>query len=144
MRAHSTIPVETARTATPQISTERSAGEGRHDAGSGSRAPVGAGEDATVNAGAARHPGGSRSSHKRRAAGDSVQPATAQTVQAGKPSPNGAKASGANSLSHVVNTQGNIEAFGQALFHGFTFPFEVTSLLIIVAILGAMVLGRRA
>jgi len=56
---------------------------------------------------------------------------------------NGAKASGANSLSHVVSTQGNIEAFGQALFHGFTFPFEVTSLLIIVAILGAMVLGRR-
>ncbi len=56
---------------------------------------------------------------------------------------NGAKATGANSLSHVVNTQGNIEAFGQALFHGFTFPFEVTSLLIIVAILGAMVLGRR-
>src|SRR5205085_9124675 len=42
---------------------------------------------------------------------------------------NGAKASGPNSLSHVVNTQGNIEAFGQALFHGFTFPFEVTSLL---------------
>ena len=56
---------------------------------------------------------------------------------------NGAKATGANSLSHVVNTQGNIEAFGQALFHGFTFPFEVTSLLIIVAILGAMVLGRK-
>jgi NADH-quinone oxidoreductase subunit J len=57
---------------------------------------------------------------------------------------NDVRASGANSLSHVVNTQGNIEAFGQALFHGFTFPFEVTSLLIIVAILGAMVLGRRA
>jgi NADH-quinone oxidoreductase subunit J len=56
---------------------------------------------------------------------------------------NGAKATGANSLSHVVNTQFNIEAFGLALFHGFTFPFEVTSLLIIVAILGAMVLGRR-
>jgi NADH-quinone oxidoreductase subunit J len=57
---------------------------------------------------------------------------------------NGAKAIGANSLSHVVNTQGNIEAFGQALFHGFTFPFEVTSLLIIVAMLGAMVLGRKS
>ncbi len=48
------------------------------------------------------------------------------------------------SLSHVVNTQGNIEAFGLALFHGFAFPFEVTSLLIVVAILGAMVLGRKA
>jgi NADH-quinone oxidoreductase subunit J len=57
---------------------------------------------------------------------------------------NSAKATGANQLSQVVNSQGNIEAFGLALFHGFAFPFEVTSLLIIVAILGAMVLGRRA
>jgi len=48
------------------------------------------------------------------------------------------------SLSHVVNTQGNIEAFGLALFHGFAFPFEVTSLLIVVALLGALVLGRNA
>lgn len=55
----------------------------------------------------------------------------------------GTKASG-GSLSHVVNTQGNVEAFGLALFHGFAFPFEVTSLLIVVAILGAMVLGRSA
>jgi NADH-quinone oxidoreductase subunit J len=51
---------------------------------------------------------------------------------------------GANSLSHVVKTQGDTEAFGLALFHGFVFPFEVTSLLIIVAVLGAMVLGRKA
>src|SRR2546421_12804793 len=55
-----------------------------------------------------------------------------------------AVATGANSLAHVVATQGNTEAFGLALFHGFVFPFEVTSLLIIVAILGAMVLGRKA
>ncbi len=48
------------------------------------------------------------------------------------------------SLSHVVNTQGNTEAFGLALFHGFAFPFEVTSLLIVVALLGALVLGRKA
>ena len=53
-------------------------------------------------------------------------------------------ATGANSLSHVVATQGNVEAFGLALFHGFAFPFEVTSLLIVVAILGALVFGRRA
>jgi NADH-quinone oxidoreductase subunit J len=39
---------------------------------------------------------------------------------------------------------GNVEAFGEALFHGFLFPFEVTSLLIVVAILGALVFGRRA
>jgi NADH-quinone oxidoreductase subunit J len=55
----------------------------------------------------------------------------------------GATASG-GSLSQAVNAQGNIEAFGEALFHGFAFPFEVTSLLIVVAILGAMVLGRAA
>jgi NADH-quinone oxidoreductase subunit J len=30
-----------------------------------------------------------------------------------------------------------------ALFHGYLFPFEVTSLLIVVAILGALVFGRR-
>ncbi len=54
-----------------------------------------------------------------------------------------AKASGASSLSHVVTTQGDTQAFGLALFHGFAFPFEVTSLLIVVAILGAMVLGRK-
>ncbi len=54
-----------------------------------------------------------------------------------------AKANGANSLSHVVATQGDTQAFGLALFHGFAFPFEVTSLLIVVALLGAMVLGRK-
>jgi len=51
---------------------------------------------------------------------------------------------GASSLSHAVQTQGNVEAFGLALFHGFLFPFEVTSLLIVIAILGALVFGRRA
>ncbi len=56
----------------------------------------------------------------------------------------GAKATQADSLSHMVATQGNTEAFGLALFHGFLFPFEVTSLLIVVAILGALVFGRRA
>jgi NADH-quinone oxidoreductase subunit J len=56
----------------------------------------------------------------------------------------GTKASGANSLSHTVLTQGgDTQAFGLALFHGFAFPFEVTSLLIVVALLGAMVLGRK-
>ena len=47
-------------------------------------------------------------------------------------------------LAQEVTKYGNIEAFGLALFHGFAFPFEVTSLLIVVAILGAMVFGRRA
>jgi NADH-quinone oxidoreductase subunit J len=56
-----------------------------------------------------------------------------------------AKASGANSLARAVATRGgDAQAFGYALFHGFAFPFEVTSLLIVVAILGAMVLGRKS
>ncbi len=54
------------------------------------------------------------------------------------------RASGANSLAGVVKAQGDTQAFGLALFHGFAFPFEVTSLLIVVAILGAMVLGRKS
>ena len=59
---------------------------------------------------------------------------------------NSAKATGANRLSQVIAMpgQGDIQAFGLALFHGFAFPFEVTSLLIVVAILGAMVFGRRS
>jgi NADH-quinone oxidoreductase subunit J len=56
-----------------------------------------------------------------------------------------AQTSGANGLSeHIKTLGGDTQAFGIALFHGFSFPFEVTSLLIIVALLGAMVLGRRS
>ncbi|GHO44388.1 NADH-quinone oxidoreductase subunit J [Ktedonospora formicarum] len=50
----------------------------------------------------------------------------------------------AESYSKAVAAHGNVEAFGLSLFHGFLFPFEVTSLLIVVAILGALVFGRRA
>ena len=54
-------------------------------------------------------------------------------------------ATGANSYSHAVSAfGGDTQAFGMALFHGFAFPFEVTSLLIVIAILGALVLGRKA
>ncbi|GHO69167.1 NADH-quinone oxidoreductase subunit J [Ktedonobacter sp. SOSP1-52] len=49
-----------------------------------------------------------------------------------------------DSYSQAVAVHGNVEAFGLALFHGYLFPFEVTSLLIVVAILGALVFGRRA
>lgn len=55
-----------------------------------------------------------------------------------------ARASGAFDLSRVVNQFGSIQAFGMGLFHGFLFPFEITSVLLVVAILGALVLGRRA
>jgi NADH-quinone oxidoreductase subunit J len=51
---------------------------------------------------------------------------------------------GPDSLSQQVTKLGDVQAFGNALFHGFLFPFEVTSLLIVIAILGALVFGRRA
>lgn len=56
-----------------------------------------------------------------------------------------AKTSGANGLAENIASQGgSAQAFGVALFHGFSFPFEITSLLIIVALLGAMVLGSKS
>ena len=61
----------------------------------------------------------------------------------GTPTIDAARTTGPNGLAHVVLLQGDTQAFGLALFHGFSFPFEVTSLLIVVAILGAMVLGRK-
>jgi len=58
----------------------------------------------------------------------------------------GEKATGAESLSGQLALPGNgsVEVFGNALFHGYLFPFEVTSLLIVIAILGALIFGRRA
>jgi NADH-quinone oxidoreductase subunit J len=46
-------------------------------------------------------------------------------------------------LAEQVQRSGSTETFGLALFHGFAFPFEVTSVLLVVAVLGAVVLGRR-
>jgi NADH-quinone oxidoreductase subunit J len=54
-----------------------------------------------------------------------------------------AVATGSQDLAHQINQLGNTEAFGQALFHGFLFPFEVTSVVLIAAIVGSVVLGRR-
>jgi NADH-quinone oxidoreductase subunit J len=54
-----------------------------------------------------------------------------------------AKAIGGAGLAQQVQANGNTEAFGQALFHGYSFPFEVTGVLLVVAVLGAVVLGRR-
>ena len=41
-----------------------------------------------------------------------------------------------------ANRPGNVQALGRLLFERYAFPFEVTSLLLIVAAIGAMVLGR--
>ncbi len=53
-------------------------------------------------------------------------------------------AKNSQSLSNMVTKMGDVQAFGQALFHGYLFPFELTSLLIVIAILGALIFGRRA
>ena len=42
-----------------------------------------------------------------------------------------------------ANRAGNVEGLGRLLFTKYLFPFEVTSLLLIVAAIGAMVIGRR-
>lgn len=55
-----------------------------------------------------------------------------------------AQAAADNGLARHVAQAGNIETFGLALFHGFGLPFEITSALLVVAVLGAVVLGRRA
>ena len=55
----------------------------------------------------------------------------------------GAKVAGMDGLAEAVGRFGNTEAFGQALFHGFSFPFEMTGVLLVIAVLGAVVLSRR-
>lgn len=40
-------------------------------------------------------------------------------------------------------TQGSAEAIGTKLFTGYLLPFEITSVLILIAILGAVVLARK-
>jgi NADH-quinone oxidoreductase subunit J len=42
-----------------------------------------------------------------------------------------------------VNRAGNVQAIGRRLFTAYTFPFEVTSILLIVAAIGAMVIAHR-
>jgi NADH-quinone oxidoreductase subunit J len=64
-------------------------------------------------------------------------------ILAGTPGEQARATGAAQSLAAQVATYGNTQAFGMALFHGFSFPFEVTSLLLVTAVLGAVVLGRR-
>ena len=42
-----------------------------------------------------------------------------------------------------ANASGNTQGLGRVLFTHYLFPFEVTSLLLIVAAIGAMVIGKR-
>jgi NADH-quinone oxidoreductase subunit J len=43
----------------------------------------------------------------------------------------------------AVNEGGNVQALARVLFNQYFFPFEVTSILLIVAAIGAMLHGRR-
>src|SRR5207237_5760485 len=49
----------------------------------------------------------------------------------------------APTFDQVVNKGGNVRALAKVLFNGFFFPFEVTSVLLIVAAVAAMVMTRR-
>ena len=42
-----------------------------------------------------------------------------------------------------ANAPGNVQALGRVLFTKYMFPFEVASVLLIIAAIGAMILGRR-
>ena len=45
--------------------------------------------------------------------------------------------------SAVVFGEGSVQAIGQALYTTYLFPFELTSLLLLVGIIGAVVLARK-
>ena len=42
-----------------------------------------------------------------------------------------------------ANQGGNVEAVGRRLFQGYLWPFEVTSVLLLIAAIAAIVIGRR-
>lgn len=50
---------------------------------------------------------------------------------------------GAHGTFNAELAQGNIQAFGTQLFTTFVLPFEATPLLLIVAMIGAVALGKR-
>jgi NADH-quinone oxidoreductase subunit J len=50
----------------------------------------------------------------------------------------------APNFDQVANSGGNVHALAQVLFNSFFFPFEVTSVLLIVAAVAAMVMTRQA
>jgi NADH-quinone oxidoreductase subunit J len=50
---------------------------------------------------------------------------------------------GAVSFEEVANAGGNVQAISRLLFREYFFPFEVTSVLLIIAVIAAMVLAQR-
>jgi NADH-quinone oxidoreductase subunit J len=55
----------------------------------------------------------------------------------------GFASTGAANFDEVTNLGGNAQALSQVLFRQYVFPFEVTSVLLIVAAIAAMVLTQR-
>ena len=55
----------------------------------------------------------------------------------------GSTAQGTQGLLELNREQGNVEALARVLFDRFLLPFEATSVLLVVAIVGVMVLARR-
>ena len=55
----------------------------------------------------------------------------------------GGAAQGAESLTALNRDPGNVESLARVLFDRFLLPFEATSFLLVVAIVGVMVLTRR-
>lgn len=47
------------------------------------------------------------------------------------------------STQQVVQVGGNVQALGQTLYTNFLFPFEVASMILLLAVLGAIVLARK-
>ena len=55
----------------------------------------------------------------------------------------GGTAEGAAALNELNRNPGNVESLARVLFDRFLLPFEATSILLVVAIVGVMVLTRR-
>ena len=72
---------------------------------------------------------------------DDACPDEAATEQAAVVEPSGT-GEGCRGLA-AANTEGNVRAIGLQLFTRYVWPFEVTSVLLMVAAIGAMVIGRK-
>ncbi len=48
-----------------------------------------------------------------------------------------------NITNDLINSQGHTELIGKVMFTEFLLPFEVTSILLLVAIIGAVILAKR-
>ena len=55
----------------------------------------------------------------------------------------GAQTGGQGTLESINRDPGNVDAVARAMFDRYLVPFEVTSVLLVVAIVGVMVLARR-